>query len=396
MGLKGIGPLSVGSKVVGERGAYVVVSPPKTGGMGYVYRGEGERRAGQQVALKTAREEGTDRDDLYRKMLLDEADILRAMDHPNIVKYIDRQLGHQFVLVEEYIDGRSFFETFKGKPASENETRVYADRILDALQYIHSKNIVYRDLKPHNIIKHPSREVVILDFGAAKQGYLHTLAGTYVGTELWCAPEQLTTGAATEASDIYALGTTLFFLLTGKEPRQFMRHDGALLKGPRDVNPSVSKELSEAILQAVQSDPALRPQTTDDMRRLMSGTYARLGIPNIVIQGKRYEIRKTLEIGRTHDCDRAGCKIKRPPDIKIDDEPNRFLGRHQARVSVDNSGRYWVENIGQTNNVGVSRRGSGWFKVPRNSRYELEDKDLVALVYADSRGPYVILTFNAG
>jgi len=399
MELKTIGALSVGSKVVGEHGAYVVVSPPIMGGMGCVHRGEWERHTGQRVALKTAREEGTDRDDLCRQMLMDEADILRGMDHPNIVKYVDRQLGHQFVLVEEYVDGKSFFETFGekrgGKPASENETRIYADRILDALQYIHSKNVIYRDLKPHNIIKHPGRQVVLLDFGAAKQGYLHTLSGTFVGTDVWSAPEQFATGEATEASDIYALGKTLFFLLTGKEPTgAFMRHDGSLLKGPHDVNSSVSKELSEVILRAVQSDPRLRPQTADDMRRLLKGTWQQLGVPNIIVGGTRHEIRKELEIGKTHKCG-AGCQTKGHVDVSIND-PGDYVSRHHARITVDTFGRSWLEDIGSTNRMAVSRKNLGWLTIPKHSRYELKDKDLIALVYADSKGPYMTLTFNAG
>jgi len=385
-----------GSRVVGEHGAYFVVSPPKIGGMGYVHEGEGP--TGQRVALKTAREEGTDRDDLYRQKLLDEIEILRCLDHPNIVRYIDHVLK-PLVLVMEYIEGPSFFSAFRGKPASEDEARTYANILLDVLEHLHSRNILYRDLKPQNIIKHSSRTAVLIDFGAAKLGFLHqadlSRPGTIVVSTGWSAPEQETRpGEVTEASDIYASGAVLFFILTGKEPMQFMRHDGTLLKEPHDVNPSVSKELSEVILRAVQSDPRLRPQTADDMRRLLKGTWQRLGVPNIIVGGTRYEIRDALEIGRRHDCGKRGCSTKRPLNVSIDD-PQMYIAQHQARFTLDKSGRCWVEDLKARNRIAVSRVGKGWHVLPPGSRYELNDKDVVALVYADSKGPYVTSTFNA-
>jgi len=389
-----MGGLDRGSKVVGERGAYVVISPPKTIGVGSIYRGYEEGDKEHQVVLKTPHK-GTDKDDLFRQRLTDEADILRGIDHPNIVKYVDRRPGKDFVLVLEYIEGNSFYEAFKGKPAPENEVRVYADRILDALQYIHSKNIVYRDLKPHNIIKHPSREVVILDFGAAKRGHLHGHGPrTFVGSRAWSAPEQLTTGEAAESSDIYALGTTLFFLLTGKEPMAFMRHDGSLMKGPRDVNPSVSRGFAEIVMRCVQSDPRLRPQNVEEVRGLLKRTYARSGAPSIIVEGRMYEVRTGLEIGRRHDC---YCKTRRQLDVPID-EPNDHLGpfleRHHARITADRSGKCWLEDLGSQNRLAVYRRGQGWCVIPLRSRYELKDKDLVALAYSPRRGPYVTFTYN--
>jgi serine/threonine protein kinase len=296
--------------------------------------------------------------------------------------------------VLESVDGQSFHDSFRGKPTSEDQTRLYADTLLDALQYLHSRNIIYRDLKPHNIINEPSRRLVLLDFGAAKQGYLHTTAGTLVGSNGWSAPEQFTTGEVTEASDIYGLGTTLFFILTGKEPRTYMRHDGSLEKGPRDLNSSVSREFSEVILRAVQSDPRLRPQTADDMRKVLRGTYAQLGVPNIVVSGRRYEVRTALEIGRAHNCKVRGCPMKRPLDVPIDD-PQKYVGSHQARVAIDRSGRVWVEDMSAVNRIGIKRQGQGWHVVPIRSRYELQDKDIVALVYADGRGPYITFTYNA-
>jgi hypothetical protein len=166
------------------------------------------------------------------------------------------------------------------------------------------------------------------------------------------------------------------------------------MKGPRDLNPSVSRELSGAILRTVQSDPRLRPQTADDMRRVLSGTYARLGAPNIVVGGRRHELRTTLEIGRAHNCNVRGCAVKRPLDVSIDD-PNKYVGSHQARVALDRSGRVWMEDLSAVNRMAVSRRGQVWYVVPPRSRYELKDKDIVALVYADGRGPYMTFTYNA-
>ena len=373
--------------------------PPKEGGMGYVHWGHEEGHSGRRVVLKTPREDtDRDRERLYRDKLLEEAEILSTVNHSNIVTYVDRRPGSNFVLVEEGVEGPVFHKAFMRNPASENETRIYADCMLDALQYLHSRNILYRDLKPQNVIKHPSRTVVLIDFGAAKLGFLHqadpSRPGTIVVSTGWSAPEQeIRPGEVTEASDIYALGATLFFILTGIEPRQFM-HYGSLSKGPREVNPSVSKELSEVILRTVQSDPTRRPQTAEDMRKLLRGTYAQLGVPNIVIEGKRYEIRDVLEIGRTHDCRSTGCPITRPLDASVHDS-QMYVGRHQARFTLDKSGRCWVEDLKARNRIAVSRRGQGWNMIPEGGRCQLKGNDIVALVYAHGKGPYMTLTFNA-
>jgi len=389
-----MGPLAPGSRVVGERGTYIVGSKRKEGGMGYIHWGHEERRPNQRVVLKTAKEEGTDMDRIVKQKLVDEGDILWAVNHPNIVRYVDRRPASEFVLLLECLEGQSLRSAFTGKPAPEEETRIYADIMLDTLKYLHSRNIIYRDLKPENIINEPGRRLVLLDFGAAKQGYLHTYGpGTLVGSPGWSAPEQFSTGEVTEASDIYAFGTTLFFLLTGKEPRQFMRHDGALLKGPRDVNPSVSRELSEVVSGAVQSDPRLRPQTADDVWNLLRGTYARLGVPNIVAGGRRYEVRTVLEIGRDHDCTKSLCPVRHQLDVSVND-PSRYVGRIHARI-VNRSGRCWLQDIGAKNRLAVSRRGQGWHQIREGSEYALEDKDIIALVYADGRGPHITFTFDA-
>jgi len=383
-----------GSRVVGERGAYVVGDQrPRMGGMTCVYRACVEGRPNRWVALKTAKEEGTDRDDLYRQKLLDEIEILRCLDHPNIVRYIDRVLK-PLVLVMEYIEGPSFFSAFRGKPASEDEARTYANILLDVLEYLHSKHVIYSYLKPQNIAKDPSRTLVLLDFGAAKRGFPHPWgSGISVGWLGWSAPE-IVRSSLTEASDIYVLGEVLFFLLTGEEPMEFMRHDGALLKGPRDVNPSVSKELSEIVLRMVEADHRLRPQTAADVRGLLIGSEPELGVPNIILGGRRYQIRDALEIGRRHDCGKRDCPTKRPLNVSIDD-PQMYIAQHQARISLDDSGKSWLEDNRGINRLAVSRKGQEWHVLPPGSCYELNDKDVVALVYADSKGPYITLTFNA-
>jgi len=368
--------------------------------MGYIHWGHEEGRSGRRVVLKTPKE-GKDRDEekLYRDKLADETNILSAVNHPNIVEYVDKRSAGNFVLVEEDVEGPVFYSAFKGKPASENEARICAERILDALQSVHSRNVIYRDLKPANIIHHPSRRAVLIDFGAAKLGFLHQVDPSHPGTVVfspgWTAPEQeIRPGEVTEASDIYALGTTLFFILTGKEPRQFMRSDGSLFKAPRDENPSVSRELSEVISRVVQSDQRLRPQTAEDMRKLLKGTWRQFGVPNIIVGGRRCEIRDVLEIGRRHDCRSKGCSTKHPLDIPIDD-PGMYVASHQARITLDKSGKCWLEDVNALNRLAVSKRGQGWNMIRKGERRGLEDKDMVALVYAPGKGPYMTMTFNA-
>jgi serine/threonine protein kinase len=391
-------PMSSGHFIVGKRNLYRIEREITAGGMGYVYAARSS--SGENVIVKTTRFYGDSLDQVRLERLKTEARILSILDHPNIVRYIDhRDDGERFYLVIEMIRGRTLKDEYLGRPASESTVKKYALLLLETLRYLHGHQVVHRDVNPKNLVLDPYRELILIDFGAARQGYGQTTGlGKYVGTEYWSDPEQFTTGLVSVCNDIYAVGSTMFFLLTGEEPRKYLTDRKSLTKLPHQITPSVSRELSRIVKIAMDPNPSERFQTTDEMISLIKKGYtATSGQPHIVFQGRRYEIRGDLEIGRAHKCD-SDCSSKNfhsPLDLSISD-PGRYVDRHHARLSIDRSGTCWIEDFGSLNCPAISHDGGRTFKtMPRNERTRLHEGDTVAIVYSDRRGAYMTFTFRA-
>ncbi len=390
-------PLSSGRFVIGNKNLYRIERVITAGGMGYVYAARSN--SGEEVIVKTPRFYGDRLDQVRLERLRTEARILSVLNHRNIVRYVDhRDDGWGFYLVTEMIRGQTMKQMYLGRPASESTVEKYALTLLETLRYLHGHQIVHRDINPKNLILEPYRQLVLVDFGAAKQGYGQaTGLGKYQGTECWSAPEQFTTGLVSVCNDIYAVGSTMFFLLTGEEPRKYLMDRKILTRLPHQINPSVSRELSRIVKIAMDPNPSERFQTADEMISLIkNGHMASFGEPHIVFQNRRYEVKGDLEIGRAHKCD-SDCSSKgfhTPPDLSVSD-PRNYIERHHARLFIDRSGACWIEDLGSLNCAAISRDGGRTFKtIPRNGRSRLHDGDTVAIVYSDRWGAYMTFIFR--
>ena len=387
--------LDVGSKVTGNCGTYEVRKKLADGGMGFIWLATSD--TGEDVVVKETKVAGDGCDDIRLQKLRFEARLLRSINHPNIVKHVDeKDAGSTFYLVEEYVPGYTM-KRFAGNPAPENEAKHLSIILLETLRYLHNPplDILHRDIKPANIIVEPKRDLVLIDLGGCKKSYM--MSDSVLVTPGWGAPEQFTTGVLTPACDIYATGALLFFLLTGEEPRLHMKSTGALLKLPRDLNPSVSRELSDIVATAMQPDVASRYQTAGDMINMLTkGRLAAFGAPHIIVGSMKYKINGGLTIGRTHTCTKD-CTSKgfyQPPDVSIDDPPpGACISRHHARVFIDSRGDCCVEDLASLNNTAVGRGGS-WFILPRGRSERLQDADVIALAYKHKKGPYRTITFK--
>ena len=395
--------LSLPCTLKGRKGRYEVVSKLTEGGMSTIYVGKSKR--GQAVIVKEA--SGVDLAQSEERLRI-EAEILRTLSspgHPRVVKYLDEgaNLG-PFCLVEEHLEGETLAERYKDKPADATTASRHILQLLEALSYLHARNVIHRDVKPKNIVLDPRREVVLIDFGAAKKEFHQfTGSGTVIYTPGWGAPEQ-NLGEATPASDLYSVGAVLFFLLTSQDPQASMKQLAAgkaeLFRSPRDLEASVPRGLSDVVTKAMSFDPKERFPTAQDMAQAISGGPEESpGFPHLVVLGKKCKVKRAMEIGRDHkSCDQSCTKkgFGRPPEIGILDG-ERYLSKHHARILKDPKGRCWIEDLGSLNGTAMSHDGGRTYRQIRGfKREELTDGDVVALVYKPGRGPYMTIAFKGG
>jgi serine/threonine-protein kinase len=165
--------------------------------MANVYCGTAD--TGKRVAIKVPKVVGDGKDLIRLERIRVEAQILKKLRHGNIVRYLDeREERRTFYLVMEMIDGPTFMDQYRRKPADDSIVESLARRLLEVLGHIHMQNVIHRDLNPKNIMSASSRRLVIIDWGAAKHGWVQAPSiVTQIGTPGWSAPEQFTTGLAT-------------------------------------------------------------------------------------------------------------------------------------------------------------------------------------------------------
>ena len=209
----------LGKAIRGIRDSYKLMDIIHEGGMGVIYRGI-RISDGLNVAVKISAKKNDGYDNERIRRLRREIEVLKALSHRNIVKYIDEGVWNGKVfLVTEYLSGKVLKDV-------NGFTRIEAlnifREIVDAIEYMHSKGYVYGDLKPGNIILVNERPVLI-DFGTARniEPSKLTLFEYNALTPEWAAPEQFERQAFKE-TDVYQLGLLLFYMLTGENPKKYM------------------------------------------------------------------------------------------------------------------------------------------------------------------------------
>ncbi|HIV40277.1 MAG TPA: serine/threonine protein kinase [Candidatus Blautia stercorigallinarum] len=250
--------LEIGSLVDGK---YKILNKIGQGGMSVVYLAMNER-ANKQWAIKEVRKDGVQNFEVVKQGLIAETEMLKKLSHPNLPSIIDVIDGDgTFLIVMDYIEGRHLESVAKEYGAQSQEDVIeWAKQLCDVLSYLHSRKppIIYRDMKPSNVMLKPDGKVMLIDFGTAREFKENSVADTTcLGTQGYAAPEQYGGHGQTDArTDIYCLGATLYHLLTGHNPSEPPYEMYPI----RYWNPELSSGLEEIILKCTQKNPDDRYQ----------------------------------------------------------------------------------------------------------------------------------------
>ncbi len=212
-----------------------------------------------------------------------EANILVTLSHPSIPKIYDYfTIKERSYLVLEYIQGKDLEAVLNSVKGffPEDQLIIWAIELCDVLSFLHNHQpepIIFRDVKPSNIMINQQGHVVLIDFGIAKN-FKTGQKGTMIGTEGYSPPEQYR-GEATHLADIYAVGATLHHLLTRRDPRlepPFTFNERPI----RSINPTVSDGFEAVVTRALQYDPQKRFQTADEMKEALLSVAGKTGALN--------------------------------------------------------------------------------------------------------------------
>jgi serine/threonine protein kinase len=273
------------------RGHYRIEHTISQGGFGNVYRAT-DLKSGQDVAIK----EAFYSDEETRRQFDIECGVLIGMRHGGVVRGLeDFEENGRFYLVMQYIPGPNleelqidFFKRMR-MPIPEAQVLRIMAQICDATEALHAGHVLHRDIKPANIKLTEAGDPILLDLGLAKlfkdPGSV-TLIAARAYTPGYAPPEQCSEeGASTERTDIYALGATTYYALTGRQPWESIRRLTELSQGHPDMPPpsawidGLHSMTDAVVMHALELDPSKRYPSAADMRAALLEALAQLGSP---------------------------------------------------------------------------------------------------------------------
>jgi TonB family protein len=272
-------------------GQYVLLEKIATGGMAEVWKARMRGAEGFQkiVAIKKILPHLSDNQE-FIAMFVDEAKLAAQLNHNNIVHIYDLdKVGDSYYIAMEYIDGHDLKNILKqaherSQPMTVEVALFIASKVASALDYAHRKrdfdekdlSLVHRDVSPQNVLISQEGDIKLCDFGIAKAASKasHTQVGALKGKLQYMSPEQASGKAIDRRSDIFALGTVLFEMLTGRklftgenEISILEQVREARVVPPSQFNDEVTADIDRVVFKALQKDPAARYQTAGDMAR---------------------------------------------------------------------------------------------------------------------------------
>jgi serine/threonine protein kinase len=266
--------LSQNDVLHGSRADYKILSLIGRGGMGAVYRAQ-RLADGTVWALKEMRpppDAPENEVEENRRLFVQEANLLRSLSHPSLPVVADTfENNGRPVLVMEYVPGQTLEHRIReaNAPLLEQQVLAYGIQLARVLHYLHTRTppIIYRDLKPPNVILTPEGVLKLIDFGVARTYKKAKSKDTVaMGSQGYAPPEQYGKGQTDARSDVYALGATLLHLLTNMPPIPLQTPPVGSI---RKVNPSVDADTEQVIIRAMAIDPSARYASMADFEQAL-------------------------------------------------------------------------------------------------------------------------------
>jgi WD40 repeat protein len=275
-GTKGSGEFTCAATAGQRFGDYELLEEIGRGGMGVVHKAR-QLSLGRMVAVKLLPFSATTNPDFVKRFRT-EASAAASLQHPTIVAIHEvgvHQGQHYFAM--DLVEGRSLADVVAAGPLSAKRAAHYVKLVAEAIEYAHQRGILHRDLKPSNILLDPFDQPRVTDFGLAKQlegDSSLTLTGQVLGSPSYMPPEQADAGRGNVGrhSDVYALGATLYHLVTGRAPfasatvaetlRQLQTEEPV---SPQLLNPTVPRDLATICLKCLEKAPQKRYATAQSL-----------------------------------------------------------------------------------------------------------------------------------
>ena len=263
-------------------GKYKLVKKLGQGGMGEVYLGE-DTKLGRKAAIKVLSKELAGKEDFVTRFYK-EARAMARVNHDNAVSVydVDQDRGIHYVAME-FVDGKSMQKWMDTLGTMSVGDALHVTlRCAEALQFAHSQNLVHRDIKPDNIMLTSKGKVKVADFGLAKatdEDLSMTASGTGLGTPYYMAPEQARNAKHVDGrTDVYALGVTLYYFLTGKLPftgnsalEVIMAKEKGRFESARKLNPQVPDRLDLMLGKMIEKDLDRRFKDCGEVIQMLAG-----------------------------------------------------------------------------------------------------------------------------
>jgi parallel beta-helix repeat protein len=388
--------LPLGTKLFG--GKYSVGKVLGQGGFGITYMGA-DTVLSRPVAIKELFPEGCQRNGTtvqptrippsdfssMKQKFLDEARLLASLNHPGIVKVYDFfEENNTAYMVMEYLRGKSLAKLVeeRGGALSEKEAVGYILKVCEALDVVHKAGYLHRDIKPENIIVCEDGRVVLIDFGAAR-AYMAGKTGrmTVILTPGFAPLEQYAEQAKRGAyTDIYALGATLYYLLTGQVPVSAAdRFSGVELKSVREINGRVSRQVEEAVMKAmamrVEMRVEERPQSVEEFVKLLTAPSRTLVVASDG-SGDFCDLEEAVQkaqSGTTIHLKAGIYRLKRPLVI---DKPMTLIGEGMETTRIVCDGEECVvkfsgDGLFSARDISFVHEGNRWANVVTADRGEV-------------------------